>query len=100
MDVKTLTINVTQEHIDKGVPGSTCYCPIALALKEYPEVTDVAVAEISICVNINSKPYKFVNRGPNSLYAFISRFDARLPVDPFTKTIVFDYDGVDDWSIS
>lgn len=29
-----VTINVKQEHIDKGVRKSPCDCPIALAIKE------------------------------------------------------------------
>lgn len=36
--MKTITVNVTQEHIDKGQQGLANCCPIALALREngYP----------------------------------------------------------------
>jgi hypothetical protein len=29
-----VTISVKQEHIDKGVRNSSCFCPIALAIKD------------------------------------------------------------------
>jgi hypothetical protein len=32
-----MIINVTQEHIGKGIPGNACACPVSLAVEEaYP----------------------------------------------------------------
>jgi hypothetical protein len=30
----TLTVTVTQEHIERGMPNASTHCPIALALRE------------------------------------------------------------------
>jgi len=43
-----MIINVTQQHIDKGIPRSACECPVALAINEaigngYSSVSPIAI---------------------------------------------------------
>ena len=67
-----MKVKVTQEHINKGLKGSSCYCPIALAIGpncvvQYSHIT------------IGNKEY----RTPQAVFEFLHAFDNGLPVKPF-----------------
>lgn len=79
---KTLTIKVTQKHILDGKPGSSTFCPVALAVKDMG--------------------YKFVSVGPvgvgadkvwyhptKKLCRFVNRFDAGKTVKPTSITVKY-----------
>lgn len=70
-----MRIDVTQEHIDKGLTGSCSRCPVALALWDVgiPAVVHYDTAET----------YRDEIILPVSARAFIAAFDDGEPVKPF-----------------
>lgn len=78
-----LIIQVTQEDIDKGIPGDECNCPIALALKRDPQIDPDTV-----CVDEGTVEYfsqggdKFRGFAYYDMRRFITRFDKRESVEP------------------
>jgi hypothetical protein len=87
---RTLTIDVTQTHIDNGLEHSTHYCPIALALRDH--LTN------PIYVNVDERDLSFREAGENIIWSadppqqardFIDDFDMNMPVRPFTFEAVF-----------
>jgi hypothetical protein len=76
--MRAIKVNVTKDHIRKGIRGSACDCPLALALKETLITTNVSVDANSIRVNhVYFKTDKKDVR-------FIERFDAGKPVRPYS----------------
>lgn len=78
------TLNVTQEHIDKGVCGSPGYCAVALALKDmFPEYKDDHVGSYVYVGDdlIHIGPYHFYPS--NDLKQFIRLFDNWKRVSPY-----------------
>lgn len=71
-----MLIRVTQIHIDNGQRKGASTCPVSLALIEagFTNVSsgDYLVTEEKTCPS------------PIEVLAFISRFDHRLSVEPFT----------------
>jgi hypothetical protein len=82
--MKTLTINVTQKHIDAGEHCECKSCPVALALKE-AGATDVIVGFGQMAFSFNGKGYQIP--APHAIADFIYHFDKRSPVSPFTFTL-------------
>ena len=85
-----MLIEVSQEHIDAGDPGSIGSCPVALALKskvkcEFLRVYTVFGFPIARVRIMNKEPsYKFVCINVSrAVYRFIKRFDRNKPVKPF-----------------
>lgn len=78
-------VNVTQEHIDRGIPKSKCSCPIALALQELGCQT-IAVDTDQISYTENSEWVYW--RTPAKTASFIFRFDNEMPVEPFSFELV------------
>jgi hypothetical protein len=80
--MKTVTIDVTQEDIDKGERGDACKCPIALAchriLKE-----GVWVCEDLMSISGEDEDVVL----PDEAQDFIKRFDYGHSPEPFTFTI-------------
>jgi hypothetical protein len=75
-------VNVTQKHIDIGVPKDCKYCPIAFALRDLGfKHFDVGV----ISINIFESAYGDVKRInlPKNVGSFIQDFDAGREVKPF-----------------
>jgi hypothetical protein len=73
------TINVTQEHIDKGLRRQCSKCPVALAIKD--------VCKPETYVNVSSVIYvggKFSKAAPLDVERFIGRFDGSFSVEPFS----------------
>lgn len=72
------TIEVTQEDIDLGEPGSFCRCPIARA----------ATRAFGFPVEVGSVMYK--GRGgklasmPSEAFIFMAAYDRLEPTEPFT----------------
>lgn len=74
-----MVINVTAEDISNGIPGSACYCPIALAIKRIkPSYYNATVGEMTILAGSN---FFFM---PSDAMNFIKRFDSALKVEPFS----------------
>jgi hypothetical protein len=85
--VKT-TINVTQEHIDKGKKISCSNCPVALAIGERVTTESVYVHPRFIYLG------KLMTERdlPKEAQRFIRRFDGEKEVEPFS----FDLDIPDE----
>ncbi len=78
-----LTIHVTQEDIDAGVPQSSGNCPVALAM--------VGICD---CPHVRSDgSMEFIYAGSITTYRslrvhqFTKAFDQRQPVEPFSFRI-------------
>jgi hypothetical protein len=81
-------INVTQEHIDKGVRENRTSCPVAIALREqgFPLAN---VWTYSIHGLSNGKTKRI---GDGDVGAWVRDFDCGLDVKPFS----FDLDELED----
>ena len=76
-----MKIRVTQEHINEGVPGKACSCPIALALNDQinpPHHIQVGSEVILISSALDTCAYGL----PEKVKQFISDFDGELFVEP------------------
>lgn len=74
-----MKIKVTQEHINKGVPGSHCMCPIALAMLE--AVNDLFSVH-GYHVHYFHRMWVWFSL-PTSASMFVERFDRNKKVKPF-----------------
>ncbi len=75
-----MKIKVTKTHIKNGMRDSSCFCPIALAVKKIikpPSARDVEV-EYHLC-RINNLYYRL----PQTAREFITAFDNGHHVEPF-----------------
>lgn len=70
-------VKVTQDHIDRGEPESCISCPVALAARDVGIRVDVYAEAVVFHHN-----YKTV-RPPDSVSAFVERFDQNATVEPF-----------------
>lgn len=77
--MRTLTINVTQEDIDKGIKESCFSCPVAKALRRVmSNSTYIRVGNPTVTVG------SCTTQLPIVASHFISKFDIDQPVSPFT----------------
>lgn len=88
-----MIINVTQEHIAKGLKGNSCQCPVALALNEAFEGKYVAsVGALTADLYIKKDRLFVLERLaslPQEATNFIMRFDKEKFVQPFSFDIEF-----------
>jgi hypothetical protein len=80
------TINVTAEHIAKGVPGSCTRCAVALAISDAFPGTDIWVYGDTFDLTFEDFGPNFVNL-PAGVDDLIHALDDRVPVEPFTFTV-------------
>ncbi|QDF18706.1 hypothetical protein SEA_PUPPER_220 [Gordonia phage Pupper] len=73
---------MTQDDIDIGVPNSCGSCPIARAIARKRGVQEVGVGNEAIYVRRAQKWSRY--QAPRRATQFISDFDSRLPVKPFS----------------
>lgn len=85
LNVKAV-LNIKQRHIDNREPESTNSCPIALALMEQFDATEVSVDSDEIEFRINGHLFDF-KKVPNQICRFIERFDEGKKVRP-TKLVL------------
>lgn len=79
-----ITVEVTQEDIDKGVAGNPCLCPIARAVRR-----ELDIPTISTDVSVYSWTMDALDvfyTLPASAERFVTRFDYGDSVEPFTFT--------------
>jgi hypothetical protein len=78
-----ITVSVTEEDINKGIIGSSCSCPVALAIKKstnfHPSVDHYTAA----LLNPEDDGLTLCDL-PHSVRCFIFAFDDHKPVRPFT----------------
>jgi hypothetical protein len=80
-----MLINVTQEHINNGIPTKCGLCPVALAINDVLNNTyyHAYVYHNEIDIANNSFAVKQSFDLPESVKLFINKFDKNLPVEPF-----------------
>ena len=85
-----LTVNVTQDHIDKGVRKEAYHCPVSLALGEADPGSDWCVSTLLV---MRENGHDVVSIFPPvTVSKFVSRFDNGDPVQPFTFEIDLDHE--------
>lgn len=104
---KTLTVKVTQDHIDRGKMSNSCCCPIALAVSEqYRQAVSVSgtlklydvgtrtniIPDYFMTINYLHQTSKVIDMYSMSASAFhfINRFDAGEAVNPSTFTFKYE----------
>lgn len=90
--MKTIKVKVTQEHINEGVPGKPCKCPIALAIREQGN-EDVSVSPWNVAFFLPNGD-KLYYRLPYEAQQFIKNFDSsvnRIYAKPFEFELSEEY---------
>ena len=83
-----ITVHVTQEMIDAGIPKTCISCPIQLAMRQimdrdfFCEVNKVAVSVFNNACELQAEIHL-----PVTARNFIHRFDNGEPVEPFSFTL-------------
>ena len=85
--MSTMTVTVTQDHIDRGERQGGASCPIALAItRRMSQWTQVDVGE-TMCTFVLPSGERDASFLPEEASQFIARFDEGEPVEPFTFTL-------------
>lgn len=83
-----MRVDVTQMDIDRGVRSHACACPVAIALKRVtrPDVRSIVMGvQITVTRRFPFQPDDdYYVRSPESVVAFITRFDRNQSVEPFS----------------
>jgi hypothetical protein len=79
--MRTVTVNVTQEDIDRGRRGSCGRCPVARAIRRDARLTNILVDPFYVVVGL-ATPAFFTVHLPRIARRFIEAFDAGRPVRP------------------
>ena len=78
-----MVIHVTQKHIDDGDPSDCYRCPIALALRETPGLSECSAGKLGLYGVYDTRPFSIGS--PRSVRRFIDAFDNGTDVlEPFT----------------
>ena len=88
-----LTVNVTQDHIDKGARKEAYDCPVSLALGEADPGSDWCVSTRHIMRETGTH-VGFIDP-PATVSKFVRRFDNGDPVQPFSFEIDPDHENGD-----
>lgn len=80
-----MIIKVTQEDIDKGMPISASFCPVALACKRVFNKDCSVTRGTGLTVYMGEENYtwKRYKHLPYSVKSFINNFDHQFGVEPF-----------------
>lgn len=83
----TVTVSVTQEHIDHGERMRCNRCPVALAIMDaIPDVSNANVDTLGWAALHYGGSHFAGMALPPEVTDFVLAFDARRPVSPFTFT--------------
>lgn len=87
MKTFTLQVNITRDHIDRGVPLDPCKCIVAEAIKDafkkqFPDLkeTGVGVTRGSSTILVDKSP--FICQHPREIQNLIRNFDQGKEVFP------------------
>ena len=81
----SITVSVTQKHINNGNSHSYSSCPVALALRDLGDKYSYLVNGAAL-YNIHHERVAFL---PGNAICFIQDFDRGLTVYPFTFQVSF-----------
>lgn len=80
-----VTVSVTQDDIDHGIPEDGCACPIARAARRaIPSLPELVVGIYEL---FPSNIGRHLAELPDAAMAFIDRFDQNGAVEPFEFTL-------------
>ena len=87
-----VTINVTDQDINSGVPASACWCPVSQAIQRQTRFGYVATNRKELVLAEGFAGDRTVVPTPDNVNAFIDAFDRRkvnpdAPVRPFSFQI-------------
>jgi hypothetical protein len=95
-----MIINVTQEDIDNGVPGSTVCCPVAIAARrDIPRVERLTVGPYAMVLTTTKSKFFFFEEWDRlaesiplskRVTKFIRNFDIGGKTDPYVKPFSFE----------
>lgn len=88
-----VTVELKQEHIDRGVRKSTYSCPIAIALIEQIRLKSVFVNGPTNELILDGHFARLNFLLSDNAQSFLTRFDRGLPVDPISFSIFFPLDN-------
>ena len=79
-----MIVQVSKEHIKRGVPHSSRYCPVALAINLVDGFNEEVLVspkdkDLGGGIKIGAKHY----HAPRSVERFVKQFDKGKPVKPF-----------------
>jgi hypothetical protein len=92
--IMKIKLEVTQNDIDKGIPGNGYCCPIAISLSRHlnqndlgvdPFVTDQSISYM----NADTDCLSFTDYLPKLVQRFVKDFDSKREVEPFTTELEF-----------
>lgn len=78
-----MTIHVTAEDIENGIPQDACHCPVALAVKRATGSDDVDIND-DICIGFPGQDVRDVFEAPDEVCDFVAAFDNYEGVEPFS----------------
>ena len=82
--LNSITVNISQEDIDKGERGMTGCCPIALAIRRLPNIRSAHVGVQSVqLITTNNERVVMLHDG----MGFIWAFDHNVTVAPRQVTL-------------
>ena len=85
-----MIIQVKQEHLDNGMRGNKCYCPVALALKEALKTENVVVTPGLYVDNVYIQASMDVlTDNGSTLYDRIGLIDCGWKLNPFSFEIKY-----------
>lgn len=86
--MKTVTIDVTREDIDNGLPKAAFACMLALAgTRAFNKPPGkVGCNGIDLCIPKNGTELHNIRLDPDT-YQKVKLFDARMPLEPFSFTV-------------
>jgi hypothetical protein len=84
-----MKIVVTSENIEKGIAGNSCFCPVAISIREVvgkDKIITVCKEEIMLRddPNTNTVSTRTMYKTPEAVQRFMWMFDSGLVVEPFT----------------
>lgn len=84
----TIRVEVCEADIAAGTPGMTLGCPVALAIKRVLPDCGVIVDRETITFGVRGDHIRWLDfRCPPAVKRFVTEFDARRTVGPFTFDI-------------
>ena len=79
-----MRINVTQQHIDKGIARSFINCPVALAIKEHTEFRILVWDFVELWDDRSGCRLVTNAKLPERIIDWINDFDRRRKMQPIT----------------
>lgn len=90
---KVIVIEVTEEHIKKGVPGDQTCCPIALAMRDLGFLVNVEYTRLRYYQPNQKQGYGREAKVSAAICDWQNFFDNNECVEPIELNLIERYDG-------